>query len=300
MLKLKIRNTEEYKMGLEVMNNSSVSICSIVRDCQDNLKKNIDRIERLRALFNSSEVIVFENDSKDKTRQILIDWQKNAQNVNIFYDDFGSLTIPPINPNHGNRYFSITRIKKMAQYRNMYIDFLNNSGSHRDFILVIDLDISNFSINGVIHSFSMHKIWDCITANGKSVSNKMRNQYHDSYALIEFGRINDIQTEKTIFSNRSKYSFLKPGLPLFPVDSAYGGLAIYKWNAFQNIKYSYFENMDNQVKSKSEHVAFHKCMKENGFNKIFINPSMTVKYRSLTLGFLFNKIKEKIFNSNGI
>lgn len=294
MLKFNIRKTEEYSLGIEVMRNSSVSICSIVRDCQNNLFRNKSRIEQLRSLFYKSEVIVFENDSKDKTRQVLLDWQQNSKDVHVFYENYSSITIPPRNYEHGNRYFSISRIEKMAFFRNKYIDFLNSSHINRDFVIVIDLDISNFDIHGIIHSFGMYKNWDCISANGISLSYKFRKQYHDSYALIEFEKTNEAQTEHSIYTNRIRFSFLEPGLPLFPVDSAYGGLAIYKWPAIQDIKYSYLENPDNQVKSKSEHVAIHKSMKEKGYNRIFINPSMIVKYRSLSFKFLMNKLTEKI------
>ena len=56
---------KEYIAGKSLMKGSFVSICSIVRDCEFNLAKNIPRIEQLRLLFKDSEVIVFENDSKE-------------------------------------------------------------------------------------------------------------------------------------------------------------------------------------------------------------------------------------------
>lgn len=294
MIRNNTKLSEEYKQGIEVMKNASVSICSIVRDCERNLIKNRDRIEQLRLLFQNSEVIVFENDSKDNTRQELLDWQDNSSGVHVFYADYGSVTIPTNNKDNGNKYFSISRIEKMAAFRNKYINYLNSSDFKRDFVIVIDLDISNFDLDGVVHSFGMSNYWDSISANGTSISKKFKAQYHDSYALIESGKINEAQTEQSIYFNRERFSFLKPGLPLFQVDSAYGGIAIYKWTALQKINYSYLPNSDSQVGSKSEHVALHLKMKENGFHRIFINPSMLVHYRSLTLNFILTKITEKL------
>ena len=173
------------------------------------------------------------------------------------------------------------------------MSFLNSQGLKRDFVIIIDLDISGFEIDGVVHSFGTKTDWDCISANGTSISSRFRRQYHDAYALIEYDKLNQIQTEQSIKLNRIRYSFLQKGMPFFPVDSAYGGLAIYKWVSIKNIYYSYLLNDDIRVQCKSEHVGLHKSMKENGFGKIFINPAMSVKYRSLSVPFFLKKLKER-------
>lgn len=146
----KIYSTKEYINGKLLMKNSSVSICSIVRDCQINLEKNIPRVERLRLLFKDSEVIIFENDSKDITLKILKNWERKSCNVHVFSDTFDGTTIQAIG--NENPYYSISRIEKMVVYRNKYMHFLNNHGIKRDYVIVIDLDISNFCIDGLIHS----------------------------------------------------------------------------------------------------------------------------------------------------
>ena len=286
--------TNEFIDGKKIMKDSTVSICSIVRDCGSNLKRNIPRIEHLRSFFKESEVIIFENDSIDSTKEILIDWAKRSANVHVFTENLGSTTIPSRKSLTGNPYYSISRIEKMAKYRNKYIQFLIPDQISRDFVVIIDLDISDFDIDGIIHSFGTNIEWDCITANGTSVSSKFKRQYHDAYALIEFGKLKLVQTEQSIKLNRSLYSFLKKGMPLFHVDSAYGGLAIYKWKSMKDIYYSYVLNNDGRVQCKNEHVGFHKAMIEKGYNKIFINPSMQVKYRSITFQFLLTKLIEKL------
>ena len=275
------------------MKKSSVSICSIVRDCDFNLKKNIPRIELLRSFFKELDILVFENDSIDNTKRTLINWERNSDKVHIFTDSFGTYTIPSKKNITGNPYYSISRIEKMASYRNRYMNYLNTRSIERDFILIIDLDISDFDIDGIVHSLGTTIEWDCITANGTSVSSKFKKQYHDSYALIEYGKMNHIQTEQSIKSNRILYSFLESGMPLLIVDSAYGGVAIYKWASIKDIHYSCLRNDDVRVQCKSEHVGLHKIMKEKGYNNIFINPTMRVKYRSVSISFLLRKVKER-------
>lgn len=275
------------------MKNSRISVCSIVRDCQKNLVRNIPRIESLRKLFLDSEVIIFENDSKDGTLETLKEWQQGSKDVHIFSEQYNKITIPGKTDGMVNPFFSLARIEKMVMYRNKYLDFLNKSaGPPRDFVIVVDLDIAGFSLYGVINSFGTNDKWDCIAANGVSLSSRLTYQYHDSYALIEAGKMEEIQTEKSITFNRKHFSFLKPGMPLLEVDSAYGGLAIYNWESIKGLYYFCPLNEDPGVQCKSEHVGLHSLMKKNGHGLIYVNPSMLVKYRSVTWRFLINKMKE--------
>jgi hypothetical protein len=287
-------NIDIQARGLEVMKSSSVSICSIVRDCDRNLLRNISRVESLRNLFRESEVIIFENDSKDNTLGTLKDWQNSSRNIIVFSEKYNEQTIPLKKNGTTNPYFSISRIRKMVAYRNKYMSILNTGSFIRDYVIVIDLDIAEFKIEGVIHSFGVKTSWDCITANGYSLSSRFKHQYHDSYALIEYGKISDTQTESSIEENRRKFSFLKKGMPLLQVDSAYGGMAIYKWSSIKGLQYYFLLNDDPKVECKSEHVGLHNSMKKNGSGQIFINPSMIVKYRNVDWKFIISKVFEKI------
>lgn len=289
-----IHHTKEFKKGRQLMAKSRVSICSIVRDCEGNLKKNIPRIEELRKLFLESEVVIFENDSKDKTLNILKIWEDNSSGVHVFNENYNILTIPDKKINRENPFFSFSRIEKMTLYRNKYLQYLNQSKFKRDYVIIIDLDISDFKIDGIINSFGYTDHWDCISANGISKGAYFRTQYHDSYALIEKGRINEIQTETDIKQNRIKYSSLTPGSNLLSVDSAYGGLAIYRWEAIKGLEYFCPPNNDISVQCKSEHVGLHMNMINSGYSRMFINPGMIVKYRSVTFMFIVKKLWDKL------
>ncbi len=96
--------------------NFSIAICSIVRNCENQLSKNIILIENLRKYFKSSYVIIYENDSIDNTKNVLLDWQKKSNNVNIYFETLNVKTIPDNDTLGFNRYFSKERISKMAHY----------------------------------------------------------------------------------------------------------------------------------------------------------------------------------------
>ena len=89
------------------MRNIKIAICSIVRDCNNNLKRNIPVIEKLRTYFKSSILIVFENDSIDGTKDIFIEWNKKSSNVYNESRDLNIQTIPTISIDSiVNKYFS--------------------------------------------------------------------------------------------------------------------------------------------------------------------------------------------------
>ena len=61
------------RRGKELMKNSTVVFCSLVRDCENSLKQNIPKVEELRSSFRASHVVLVENDSKDRTKEVLAD-----------------------------------------------------------------------------------------------------------------------------------------------------------------------------------------------------------------------------------
>jgi len=279
--------------GFERMGRSSVIICSIVRDCNRNLKKNIPVIEEIRDCFKSSSVIVFENDSIDGTKDTLSKWKSEYQNVNIYCENYSQQTIPTENSSGVNKYYSEYRISKMTKYRNKYLSILSeNSIFKADFVIVVDLDIGKLNIKGVAHSFGLADQWDVVCANGYFHDVRFRKKYYDSYPLVELGNENDNQTETTIANNRAVWSFLKPGMPLIPVYSAYGGLAIYHFEVIKNRKYGVIKNIDERVEVRCEHFSLCQDIREAGFSRIFINPAMSFTYLRLDWGLIKKFLKK--------
>jgi hypothetical protein len=269
----------------------NISICSIVRDCESILKKNIPEIENLRKHFEKSEVIIFENDSKDGTKKVLKDWGSSTQNTFIFCDDFNIQTIP--SKSIVNKYFSQDRISKMSRFRNQYMNILNSQNTNRDYVIVIDLDIEGFELQDILDCFRIKREWHCITAYGTSLGSNLRRQYHDTYALCEIGMLHTPQTEKQIRENRRKFSRIRSDSPLIPVHSAFGGMAIYKWEAIAGLQYEVLPNDDEMVEVRCEHFGLHKQMINRDFNLIYINPCLRLQYRTVDSSLIIKYIKER-------
>ena len=288
------KNTRQIiKKGNQLMAESSICFCSIIRNGNSALIKNIKKLEVLRSKFKNSQVVVFENDSTDGTKDTLAKWSNEYENVLAICQNFKTNTIPSSEINGFNKYFSNQRISKMANYRNQYLKVLSDLKSHYDYIMIVDLDIEDFSIDGVAHSFGLAEHWDVITANGYSYSPSLKKRYHDTYALTEIGTENMIQTEEVISDNQQKWSFLNFGMPLIPVYSAYGGLAIYKGNVLKNKTYEALQNNDARVEVKCEHFSLHHQIQQEN-RKIFINPNMTVLYQKVSFTLMKKYLREKL------
>jgi hypothetical protein len=282
--------------GKNLLSRSTILICGIVRDCGKDLQSNIPVINALCDFAKSYKIIIFENDSKDKTKSILEDWSKTRENIYIDLKDFNvNVTIPkktdtPLK----NPFYSKQRIDKMVFYRNQYLNLIENNNLSADFIIVVDLDVSDISLNGIFDSFGQEREWDAISANGYSTSPKLLSRYHDTFALVEYGMQNIPQTEKNIFENQHKFSFLKNGVPLIPVYSAFGGLTIYRFEIIKGLRYSSPINNDRKVEVRCEHFGLNQQIQEMGFNKFYINPNMKIKYQKITLKIIYSFLIRKL------
>jgi glycosyltransferase involved in cell wall biosynthesis len=284
---------EIVRKGFEIMRRSSLTICAIARDCNKNLSRNIPVLEKLRESFAASNVIIFENDSIDGTRQTLENWSSASDNVKTVFETYSESTIPPDSSEGPNKFYSFQRISKMVKYRNNYLDELKKMEKPVDFVIILDLDITHLKLEGIAHSLGLSDNWDVVCANGYSYSSSLARRYHDTYALVELGKEMNVQKEESIYQNLIVWSTLKQGMPLIPVYSAFGGLAIYRYDALKDSRYSIVYNDDRRVEVRCEHFTLCRDIRNAGYTRIFINPNMTLCNHELTLKVINNFIKRK-------
>ena len=274
----------------------TIIICGIVRNAERGLKRNIPEIKRLCQMFKGYKVFVYENDSTDKTKQLLQGWHdSDPDNVFISLNDTSAQpTIPPASDVPGiNPFYSHKRIDKMAMLRNTYMQFVDDMGWSADYFVVVDLDVARISADNIMSSF-VREDWDAVTAFGYSTSPKLKRRYHDTYALTEFGDEENPQTEEKIIKNSEKYANLNDGNPWVRVFSAFGGLAIYRFESIKGVRYEALKNNDPRVQVKCEHYSIYYQMKRRGFDRVYINPAMSLKYQDLSLKIIYNSIKRQV------
>ena len=272
--------------GKDLARTSNLAIVGVARDCAAGLKQLRPQIEKLRSCFDQSFVAIYENDSKDSTKQELRSWQKNSPKIYLNLEQHGKTRRVPS--------YCEERIDRMARCRNSGLDLMEDatatSGILPDYVLIVDWDLRSLPANGVLAALADIKSWDVITANGlayrgrgyRRIVNGFR--YYDTYAL---GVYDVPLTEKAIFENWDRYAGLRPGAAPVKVISAFGGAALYRAARLKNYRYGILHNDDPTVKVLSEHSFLHRQMETDQPLNLCIHPSLLAFYErpwDVTLG----------------
>ena len=282
--------------------NSSIIICSIVRDAERGLKRNIPQIKALCGYFKDFKVFVYENDSNDNTKNSLKSGVKVTQPhvfISLNKTNNAVRTISSVSESGDvNPFYSRKRIEKMADLRNSYMEFIYAEGWKADYLMVVDLDVAWIRADNILSSFEKDN-WDAVTAYDYSLSPKLKWRNHDSYALTELGDENNPQTEYITKMLSEKYASMQQNNDWVRVFSAFGGLAIYRFECVKGLRYKAMDNDDKRVEEKCEHFSIYRQMADKGFDKVYINPKMVLKYQDLTIGIVWNSLSRMLRNLIG-
>jgi hypothetical protein len=243
-----------------------ILVVGTVRNVEDTIEEEILNLRRSVSQFKSHSFFIVESDSEDNTLRVL---EKIKNSTPEF--QFTSLgKLGELLPN---------RIDRIAKARNEYVEFVKLNSDNFDYVLVADLD-------GVNTEISSEKIASCFIRSdwGGCTANQI-GPYYDIYALRakDWSDSDCWQDARNLINQkvhpakawrlaiRDRQIQIPEGSPWIEVDSAFGGLAIYRIQAFVLGTYASMTSRESNV---SEHVAFHLGMREAGW-KIYINPVMT-------------------------
>ncbi len=250
-----------------MIKNKSILVTGIARNVAKIIPREVTRIEKeMKKIFEEVYFLVIESDSIDNTMKVLNEIKNEKNNFN--YKSLGKIEINLPN-----------RIQRLAFCRNAYVNEVRENKLYKDvdFVAIIDFDIKNNRLKlNQLKKLISECSWSAIFANQTGL-------YYDIYALRKKGWVdNDCFAEYRKFSINmsaqdakelaiwSKMKKIKKGSPLIPVDSAFGGLGIYRKNVFMNFDYSLLPKKLHE----SEHVSLHKKITDsNGL--LFIAPNMT-------------------------
>jgi hypothetical protein len=245
----------------------SILVTGLARDVAKFLPKEIKRFEKeMNHIFEIVNFLIIESDSKDNTKKVLEDIKNERNNFNYISLGVIESTLP-------------NRIERLAFCRNVYVKEIRENKLYQDvdFVAIVDFDIKNNRLRlNELKKLIGKQGWDAIFTN-------QTGRYYDIYALRKKGWVeNDCFADYKNFSMSmssqdakklaiwSKMRKIGKNSPLIPVDSAFGGLGIYRKNIFMNFDYSLL----NEQIHESEHVLLHKKIKDsNGL--LFIVPNMT-------------------------
>jgi len=251
---------QEVTYGYEVMKERSVVIAGLARNIEKAVPITTSRIERLGELFQDYRVVLYENDSRDRTPELLQAWADSNSSVDLTSERRGD----PVNP----QIRCLNRAARMAHYRNQCRLKIAEKYPDVDNVIVLDTDLTGgWSYDGIAHTFSKTEAWDFVGSNGIMFKhfNGQNNYpvYFDVWAFRWQG------TYQPCFAPKINPRRWNRGEALVPLYSCFGGLGVYRVEAMLRCSYD---------GSDCEHVPFHRKMREAGMGRIFMNPSQIVLY----------------------
>jgi hypothetical protein len=245
--------------GYERMQGNRVVIAGLARDIEAILPTTIERVERLGGFFRDYRAVIYENDSCDRTRELLHDWSSSNPRVCVLSETRDD----PVNlPSR-----CLSRATRMAYYRARCHEVVTREFSRFDHVILVDTDLQGgWSYDGVAHTFGTSG-WDFVGANGIIYRRRWLSPnavaHYDAWAYRIDGDFTSLTTKQV---NRLKYH---RGQPLQPVYSCFGGIGIYRMPAYLAGRYD---------GSDVEHVTFHREMHRRGFNQTYLNPNLIAVY----------------------
>ena len=251
-------NREEKKIPEEPVLQYDVVIVGTAKDIEKYLPETKKKLKMIKSLFKSSKVIIYENDSNDKTLDILKEWEKEG---------FIQLIT--------EKNVSGKRTQRLAHGRNILLkEAMKNNF---DIYIVTDLDdiIKNLDSEGILSTFKMKEDWAMVGGNQKD------RTYYDIWALRTFDEWLDFDFEycRNVEKKDENYCFhsrlrnILPDAEPIQVKSCFGGIGIYKKSFLENCNYGNGLRDNTIDVEECEHVKLNEGIIRNG-GKIYINPKM--------------------------
>lgn len=222
--------------------DKSIVICCLSRDNEDIVQKSIDRLRSIGKHFSNYHIVIYENDSKDMTREII---KENEDEHLTLIECPNDCKIKYKKMYDIGRY-STERYQKMAFFREQYLNHVKTYFNTWDYMMVYDIDIKGcLDLKEFLDTFDREHDWDAFCVNGKFL-----NFTYDGLAYEGFEDYkNYTLLHKHIFNCIDNY-----------VKSAFNGCTVYKMEGVLKSSYTSEEVTD------CEHINFNR-----NFKKFLIN-----------------------------
>jgi hypothetical protein len=261
--------------------NKRIVFAGCARNCAEFLPGTLANIDRIAGLFTDASFVLIENDSTDATRTLLREWCNSHPTAHLITrDDF---------------YTSAPRTIRLARLRSEYTALVKRKFADRDYLVVLDCDNVNAS---EINLDAVMRAVDFL-AQDKSRAGVFANSlpvYYDMWALrhpelcpgdaleevLDYAARFRVPADEAFTNTFAKRIFqLEVDGPSLEVDSAFGGLAIYKMSSILTNRAPFIGYKKKVLPSQKgwtevgfqlcEHVSFNAGFRARG-EKLFVLP----------------------------
>ncbi|MAV56207.1 MAG: hypothetical protein CMI79_01540 [Candidatus Pelagibacter sp.] len=252
------------------MQSKKIVLATTTRNPGKRFNASIKKALKIGEKFKSYHIIIVESDSTKRLSKFFKSY-KNNKNITVIR--LGNLST--------KLKYGHLRTERISFSRNQYIDLLKNEKKLEKFDYLIAFDS-----DGVSSLISYKIIKDALELK-IDWSAQFPNQliyYYDIYALRSKNWVEEnykiqrdkflskgINPKKAILKSLSeKIIHINVNSKLIPVESAFGGLGIYKINRIKKARY--VGSIDE--KSVCEHIIFNKTISDEYPGTLFINPKL--------------------------
>jgi len=258
-----------------------VAICGCTKNSGPYIAEHIEKILSWRSLFNTMDIVIYENDSGDNTKAVLAALEKSGK-INVISENG----------------IAAMRTVVLAHGRNKLLNYVRDHVNPKyDYMIMLDLDsvMATLTSDMLKAAFSHDTdTWDVLTGSSpryydiwalrmnpsqfSSIHKQLwpRPLTYDCWFACERDRWRMLSRPESIHRHICVYQcVMKPDMPLIEVDSAFNGIGIYKVDKLDATAYSGVARIDGVVSKICEHVPFHSRVRKNG-SKIFICPQLVV------------------------
>jgi len=237
------------------------------RSCAPFLDGVLANLEALSSAYDDFEVVIVENDSTDDTRQRLRDYAALRANVRL-------IEVDGLDRQHPKR------TDRIAAARNLYMEAIRAS-QYADCDDLVMLDFDDVNARPIdADAFAKARAWLWQEPGRRAVFANSAPFYYDIWALrhprwspddcwaqVRAARPALGQEEAVRRFVAARQVIIAPATAPIPVDSAFGGLAIYRRETTLEHSYAGLDALGEEV---CEHVAFNAAVRgANGVMAVF-------------------------------
>jgi hypothetical protein len=246
---------------------ASLLIAGVVRNGRRRMRRDIERLHRAAAQFASVQWLIIESDSDDNTCALLEREREKRPG-------FDFLSLGETRTRHP------LRTDRIANARNAYLDALAADARYADVthLLVADLDgvCVDLTAEALASCFALAEPWSMCAAN-------QGDYYYDIWALRHrqwcpgdawaqrkalAPLLGEDQADNLALFSRMVH--IAPDRQPIEVDSAFGGLALYRRDVLRGARY---DGLDAAGVECCEHVALHAQLRAAG-HRLYIHPAL--------------------------
>ena len=257
------------KIYRKPITEANVLLAGPVRNASAQIENDLRNLLSSLDQFKEVFCLVIESDSDDDT----------VLRLEQFSKEFGNFSFISV----GNLSKKLSkRTDRIAYCRNLIVDAVaaDLKYSKIDYIAMADMDGMNGLVTPakIAQCWEVDEPWDVITAN-------QLGEYYDTWGLSHpYWNPMDCWEQKRQLENllgnnmaqniavTCKQSPIDPRADLIEVDSAFGGLGIYRREAFLAGRYAGTDDLAGGI-DVADHTPYHRELRQKGF-RIFINPAL--------------------------